>query len=108
MVLGGGEAAERGQGAARSPRKAARRAAAQARAEKAPLRSAVKAAAREMARLGSEIEALEATLADPAVYRSEKARLAALNKARSDLAGALAAAEARWLAASEALEAAQA
>jgi ATP-binding cassette, subfamily F, member 3 len=84
-----------------------RRERADARAVLAPLRKQARDAEARLARLTAERAAIERTLADPALYVSTRkteiaaanARLAAINKLAT-------AAEADWLAAAEALEAA--
>jgi ATP-binding cassette, subfamily F, member 3 len=84
-----------------------RRERADARAALAPLRKQARDAEARLARLTAERAAIERTLADPALYVSTRkteiaaanARLAAINKLAT-------AAEADWLAAAEALEAA--
>jgi ATP-binding cassette subfamily F protein 3 len=86
-----------------------RRARAEARAAVAPLRKKARDAEARIARLASERTALEATLADPGLYaparKSEvvaaQAKLAAIKRLEQ-------VAEAEWLAAEEALEAAMA
>jgi len=83
-----------------------RRATAERRAQLAPLRSKAREAEKAMAKLEAEREWLEATLADPALY-ADAAEAARLARKRGELAAAIAQAETRWLAAAEALEAAE-
>jgi ATP-binding cassette subfamily F protein 3 len=71
-----------------------------------PLRQRVERAEAEVTRLTREIEKLDAALADGQLYAREPAKAAAIAKARSDSASALAKAEEDWLAAGAALEAA--
>jgi ATP-binding cassette subfamily F protein 3 len=71
-----------------------------------PLRQRVERAEAEVTRLTREIEKLDAALADGQLYAREPAKAAAIAKARSDSAIALAKAEEDWLAAGAALEAA--
>ena len=87
-------------------RRVERRRAAAARTAAAPLRRAAHAAEAKAAALGAEIATLEAKIADPALYGGEDAvaRAADLNRRRAAAVRALAAAEAEWLAAEEALE----
>jgi len=111
--------AERGQ-RARSQRESAavpggmkiarvdqRREAAQRRAETAPLRRAVQAAEKELEALTSKRAEIDATLADPRAYE-DPAKAQRLSIARADVSRRMAAAEEAWLAASAALEAAEA
>ena len=81
-----------------------RRLAAERRASLAPLKKAVDAAERAVERLAADIAALDAQLADVALYATDpaKAQQAALDRGRltKDLAGA----EETWLAAVEAYE----
>jgi ATP-binding cassette subfamily F protein 3 len=71
-----------------------------------PLRQRVERAEAEVTRLTREIEKLDAALADGQLYTREPAKAAAIAKARSKNANALAKAEEDWLAAGAALEAA--
>ena len=71
-----------------------------------PLRQRVERAEAEVTRLTREIEKLDAALADGQLYTREPAKAAAIAKARSENASALAKAEEDWLAAGAALEAA--
>jgi ATP-binding cassette subfamily F protein 3 len=93
--------------AAKPPRHSEKRngAAAQARAIK-PLRQRVQRAEAEVARLNREIEKLDAALADGLLFARDPAKAAAMARARSGHAEALAKAEEDWLAAGAALEAA--
>ena len=98
---GGGGAA--GPGKSAGGRGAERR---RATAAAAPLRRAARAAEAKAAALGAELAALDARIADPALYAAgaDPARAADLNRRRAEAAKALAAAEADWLAAEEAAE----
>jgi ATP-binding cassette subfamily F protein 3 len=100
-----GGRARGGAGAAPSA-KDQRRAAADRRLALAPLRNRAMATEKELARLSAERGRLEAELADPALY-ADAARATALAKRRGEVAAALATAEEAWLAAAEALEAAE-
>jgi ATP-binding cassette subfamily F protein 3 len=71
-----------------------------------PLRQRIERAEAEVTRLTREIEKLDAALADGELYAREPAKAAAIAKARSEHASALAKAEEDWLAAGAALEAA--
>jgi ATP-binding cassette subfamily F protein 3 len=93
-------------GAARPKPQAARRQAAEQRAALAPLKREVAKAEAEIERLGREIEAIEAVLADAQLYTRDPARAQALARERGELLRAREKAEAAWLAASEAYEAA--
>jgi ATP-binding cassette subfamily F protein 3 len=94
------------------PRKDDRRERAAARAALAPLRKQAKDAEALLANLTAERAAIEAKLADPALYASglnATGRAADINRANARLVSIrreAAAAEAAWLAAEEALEAA--
>ena len=70
------------------------------------MRQRVERAEAEVTRLTREIEKLDAALADGQLYAREPAKAAAIAKARSENASALAKAEEDWLAAGAALEAA--
>ena len=83
-----------------------RRAAADKRLALAPLRNRARDAEKELARLSAERKRLETELGDPAVY-ADAARAAALARRQGEVATALDAAEEAWLAAAEALEAAE-
>ena len=84
--------------------KPARPRSAEQRARLVPLRKAAKAAERELERLSADRAALARRLADGATYQQGGTELAALVKQEAALKAAVAAAEARWLAAAEALE----
>ena len=112
LVLG--DRSARGDQASRAARDEApaasareRRAAAAGRRQAlAPLRKAAQEAEKQVARLDAERAALEAQLADPALY-ADAARAATLARRRGELASSLAAAEERWLALAEELETAE-
>jgi ATP-binding cassette, subfamily F, member 3 len=91
-------------------RKDERRAAAEARERSQSLRKAALAAEQDIARLEARKTALERAMFDPASAAPEDAALAmsALMKRHAEAVAALAAAEARWLEASEAIEEARA
>jgi ATP-binding cassette subfamily F protein 3 len=90
--------------AARPARAELRRAAADKRAETAPLRQRLARAEAEVGRLTREIERLDAALADGDLFSRDPTQAAALAKARSISAGALAQAEDEWLAAGAELQ----
>jgi ATP-binding cassette subfamily F protein 3 len=96
--------------APRGSRKDERRAAAEARERSQVLRKAASAAEQDIARLEARKTALERAMFDPASAAPEDAALAmsALMKRHAEAVAALAAAEARWLEASEAIEEARA
>ena len=71
-----------------------------------PLRQRVVQAEAEIARLTREIDKLDMALADGELFTRDRAKAAAIAKARSENASALAKAEEDWLAAGAALEAA--
>ncbi len=84
-----------------------RRERADARAALAPLRKQARDAEARLARLAAERAAIETKLADPALYvPTRKAEIAAANARLAAIRKLAAAAEAEWLAAEEALEAA--
>ena len=102
--------AERARPAAKvdaANRRDERRERADARAALAPLRKKARDAEAWMARLAEERASIERTLADPALYvQARKGEMAAANARLAAIAKLAAAAEAEWLAAEEALEAA--
>ena len=108
LILKGGSAPAKE--APRGSRKDERRAAAEARERGQKLRKAALAAEQDIARLEARKTALERAMFDPASAAPEDAALAmsALMKRHAEAAAALAAAEARWLEASEAIEEAKA
>ena len=107
--------AERARGSAREEngrggagRREERRERAEARAAVAPLRRAARAAEAELARLAAERAAIEAQLADGAVYGPGRgADVTRLQTRLAALARATEAAETAWLEAEQALERAQ-
>jgi ATP-binding cassette subfamily F protein 3 len=103
-------AAARGKanGAGRTTPQEARRKAAELRASLAPLKKSVTKAEAEIERLSLQIATIDAALADSGLYARNAARAQALARERGELARARSQAEAAWLAASEAYEAAAA
>jgi ATP-binding cassette subfamily F protein 3 len=101
-------AAAKPNGQIRPSGQEARRQAADARAALAPLKRSVAKAEAEIERLGRRIAAIDAQLADGALYTRDAGRAQALARERSALQRARAAAEEAWLAASETYEVAQA
>ena len=103
------ERARGGDGAARSDaptRRDERRERAEARAAVAPLRRQAREAEAVLAKLATERAALEARLADPVLYGSGRAaEVTAINTRLGAIAREMAAAEAAWLEAEEALAA---
>jgi ATP-binding cassette subfamily F protein 3 len=81
-----------------------RRKTAEIRAQLAPLRQTARNAERQLERLTADREALAARLADGATYRLSGEEISALLERTAELEAAIDAAEARWLAAEEALE----
>ena len=101
--------AERARPAAKreAPRRDERRERADARAALAPLRKRARDAEARLQRLGAERVAIERALADPELYiGARKAEIAAANARLAAIRKLAAEAEADWLAAEEALEAA--
>jgi len=94
--------------AAKIDKKGDRKAAAAAREREAGLRGAVKTAEAEMARLTAERSAIERAMFDPSTAGAAHAKLSMtdLMKLRAEVEGKLEAAEAAWVKASEALDAA--
>jgi ATP-binding cassette subfamily F protein 3 len=88
-------------------RKAARQDSAAKRLEVAPLRKSIKEAEQKLARLRTELEKVDAILADPKVYDGAPERIALLGKDKARFTAAIAATEERWLALSEELELAE-
>jgi ATP-binding cassette subfamily F protein 3 len=112
LILGknGAGAGAAPRDAAKGNRKDERRAAAEARERSQQLRKAALAAEKEMARLEARKTALERAMFDPKSAAPADAALAMseLMKRHAEAAAALAAAEARWLEASEKIEQAEA
>jgi len=81
-----------------------RRAAAEMRAQLAPLRRRAEAAEKALERLHRQQAAVEAKLADPALYQAGGDKATPLKKELADIERAVATAEADWLDAHEALE----
>jgi ATP-binding cassette, subfamily F, member 3 len=98
---------ERGNGADESGRRRERQRGAEQRQRLAPLRHAAREAERELEQLTRDRSALAARLASAETYRLPGAEIEALAKRGADLEAAIAAAEARWLEAEQALEQAQ-
>jgi ATP-binding cassette, subfamily F, member 3 len=103
LVLSEAEAAADTGAPKRATRKDARRLAAQGRERTQPLRDAIRKAEAAIARLTAERDAIDDALVTPAA-----GAVAELLRSRADLERRLAAAEASWLAAGEALERAEA
>ena len=93
-------------GASKPTQQAARRQAAEQRAALAPLKKSVTKAEAEIERLSKKIATIESALADGTLYSGDAARAQALARERGDLIRARDDAEAAWLEASEAYEAA--
>lgn len=106
---GGGSEAE-GKSAKRASRKDERRNAAEARARNQALRTAVKQAETEMTRLAGQRTDIDRALFDPRNYEGphKDRTVTQLMKTRAEIEQKLAAAEARWVEAAEALERAEA
>ncbi|WP_035872373.1 ABC-F family ATP-binding cassette domain-containing protein [Cucumibacter marinus] len=103
---GNGSGDASGDGVPRD-RKAERQRAAALREETAPLRKAIKAAEADMAKHQSALDKIDAKLADPKLYEGDPAETVKLTTEQARLKSALEDAEAQWLEASEALEAAE-
>ncbi len=105
-VLSDRDDSGRAERAAKPPRHAGGKSNGEKRPAAKPLRQRVERAEAEVTRLTREIEKLDSALADGQLYAREPAKAAAIAKARSENASALAKAEEDWLAAGAALEAA--
>jgi len=89
-------------------RKEERRAAAEARAKQAPLRKAAQDAEKKVETLTKRQAELSAKLADPKIYDGPADKVSALKREIADMGRVIAKAEEVWLAANDALEAAEA
>jgi ATP-binding cassette subfamily F protein 3 len=101
------EPEERGGGNGSEAKREARRNAAEKRQALAPLRRQLRDAEKNVAALTARKAELDRQLADPGTYATEGAALQRLLRDQAELAQALAEAESRWLAAAEAIEAAE-
>ncbi len=95
---------DRSDGEAKASRTDQRRAAAEKRAELAPLKKAMVAAEKLVDKLTKEIAALDALLADPALYTKDPGRAQNTAQQRGQLSKQLGEAEEAWLLATEAYE----
>ncbi|MCW5770075.1 MAG: ABC-F family ATP-binding cassette domain-containing protein [Rhodospirillaceae bacterium] len=104
-----GDSSDRDKPAAKVSRKEERRQAASARERNQSLRNAVNKAEAEVQRLSAKRTEIDRALFEPAQYKGpgKDATVTDLLKTRADVERALAAAEERWLEASEALEKAE-
>jgi ATP-binding cassette subfamily F protein 3 len=96
----------KGNGGARPTPQEARRQAAEQRAALAPLKKHVTKAEAQIERLSLQISTIDAALADSGLYARNPTRAQALARERGELTRAREQAEAAWLAATEAYEAA--
>lgn len=87
-------------------RKQLRKDAAELRAKIAPLKKAAEAAEKQLEKVQTEKDAVDSTLADPATYEGDASVIPTLTRRRAELETAVLKAEADWLFAEEALEAA--
>ncbi|MEM9146887.1 MAG: ABC-F family ATP-binding cassette domain-containing protein [Pseudomonadota bacterium] len=94
--------------AAPSQRRADRRNAAETRRALAPLRAEVSACEARLEKIAEMLERLDARLADPELYDGPAERIEALQIKRGEIVAGQERAEALWIAAQEALEAAEA
>ncbi|HEX4297746.1 MAG TPA: ABC-F family ATP-binding cassette domain-containing protein [Devosia sp.] len=88
-------------------KKAARQDAAARRLEVAPLRKSIKDAEQKLTRLRTELEKVEAILANPKTYDGAPERIVLLGKDKARFASDIAATEERWLSLSTQLEEAE-
>jgi ATP-binding cassette subfamily F protein 3 len=109
MLTGGKEkpAKSAAQPAPPLDRKSVRQESAARRAEVAPLRKSIKDAEQKLTRLRTELEKVDAILADPKVYDGAPERIVLLGKDKARFSSEIARVEERWLALSEELEAAE-
>ena len=105
LLLAKPEAAGNG-GAETGQRRAQRRDAAEVRRALAPLRAEVKACEDRMQKIAAMLAEIDRRLADPKLYEGPAAKIEALQIKRGEILAAQDRAEALWLAAEEALEAA--
>jgi ATP-binding cassette, subfamily F, member 3 len=90
-----------------SAKRDARRLAAERRQALAPLKRTLREAEQRLAAVAAEKAALDRELGDPSTYGAGDRPIAELLRAQAEAARSLAAAEAQWLAAAEALERAE-
>src|SRR5262245_3938278 len=102
----GPRAKPRAAGTSKQTPQEARRQAAEQRAALAPLRKSVTKAEAEIERLSNKIAVIDSALADGTLYAGDAARAQVLARERGELIRAREDAEAAWLEASEAYEAA--
>jgi ATP-binding cassette, subfamily F, member 3 len=107
LLLGRGTEASVKSGGDGDGRRTERKRRAELRAQLAPLRETARAAERELERLGADRARLARKLADSQTYDLPGSELQALLRRQAEVNAAIEAAEARWLEAAEALEAAQ-
>ena len=88
-------------------RKAARQDSAARRAEVAPLRKSIKDIEQKLSRLKTELEKVDAVLANPKTYDGAPERVALLGRDKARFTADIAASEERWLALSTQLEEAE-
>jgi ATP-binding cassette subfamily F protein 3 len=96
-----------GGGGQPSQRKSQRRDAAEERRALAPLRAEVAACEDRLAKIAAMLEKIDARLADPGLYAGPASEIETLQIKRGEILAAQDRAEALWLAAEEALEAAR-
>jgi len=106
LVLAPRAAPDAAPAAATQGRREARRVAAEQRRALEPLRRSLRAAEKTLGELGARKAALDRRLADPDTYEAEGSALGALMREQASLAAELEDAEARWLEAAQAIEAA--
>src|SRR5690606_3673790 len=97
----------KGNGGGTGERKQSRQEAAARRAELAPLKKEITDAEKKMTRLRTEIDKIDAQLADPKVYNGPPDKLIALGKDKARFGNELAVLEEKWLELSAALEEAE-
>jgi ATP-binding cassette subfamily F protein 3 len=100
--------AEPGRPAARVSKRDERRQRAESRAAVSRLRKAIKEAEKELEALTKKRTAIEASLADPALYTDTPDRAVDLNRGKSEIEKKITETEERWLAATAELESAAA
>jgi len=110
MLISGKERPQKNAAPAAPPvvaRKAVRQDAAARRLEVAPLRKSIKDAELKLGRLRTELEKVEAILANPKTYDGAPERVALLGKDKARYSADIAATEEKWLALSAQLEEAE-
>jgi ATP-binding cassette subfamily F protein 3 len=107
MLISGKDRPQKNAAPVVADKKAARQDSAARRAEAAPLRKSIKDIEQKLGRLRTELEKVEAILANPKTYDGAPERVMLLGKDKARFSADIAAAEDRWLELSTALEEAE-